>query len=65
MSLSDYIEEHGLTHAEMAERIDVTREYVTMLLSGSRVPGRNVAIRIERETKGKVPVNSWPSAAAA
>ena len=65
MTLSDYMDWKELRHAEKAKRLGVSREHVTMLLSGARAPSLELAIKIERETGGNVPVAIWSAGAAA
>jgi hypothetical protein len=60
--LGEYVAKHGLTDAEAARRcgisLDTFRGY-----KGSRErrrrPGVDNALKIERGTKGEVPVEAW------
>lgn len=46
-----------LTHEWLAKQLGVNRSYVSLLRSGERRPGRDLAVRIERITG--VPVESF------
>lgn len=63
MTLSEYMAERHLTHAKMALKIGVSREYVTMILLGDRIPSLAVAAKIEKVTKGVVAAKSLVAAA--
>lgn len=39
-------EQHGLTQKELAERLDVTEEYIYMIEKGSRSPSTKLAIKM-------------------
>ena len=54
----------GLTNAQWAERLGVSRPYLHALLNEDRQPSLETAVEIERATNGEVPVASWPSFAA-
>lgn len=57
MLLKDYIKEYGIVITHMAEKLDVHRNYLFMLISGKRRPSIHVARRIEDLTSGKVKVD--------
>lgn len=63
MTLSDYLEKKKVTAAEMAERVGVSREYISMLAAGKRTPSLEIAFKIERHSSGLVPVKTWGAAA--
>ena len=46
------------TQTQLAARFGVTPGYVSLLLSGDRIPGR-LALVIERATGGAVPAHAW------
>ena len=55
MQLSDYFNNkaHG-ARSEMAEALGITRTWLSLLISGRRVPSPLLASSIEKYTKGKV-----------
>ncbi len=57
--LSKYLAEHGLSHAAFAERTGADRVQIWRCATGRRGPGLSLAIRIEKATRGAVPVESW------
>jgi transcriptional regulator with XRE-family HTH domain len=58
-SLAAYLEDTETTHDALAERLGISRSYVTLLASGDRQPALDLAIRIEEATG--VPVASLVS----
>lgn len=54
-------EELGWSQSEMANHLGVNRSYVNRLESGVRVPGRDLAVTIEREFG--IEVAAWSAAA--
>jgi transcriptional regulator with XRE-family HTH domain len=63
-NLSSYLTESGVTQAEFAQRVGVGQPTISRLARGTQRPRVDVAVRIERESGGKVPVHSWPNIAA-
>lgn len=60
MNLHDYAEKTKITDAALADLVGVTRGYITQLRLGLRArPSLNVALKIEKATRGKVPVKAW------
>lgn len=59
LTLNQYISEEGLTHEACAQRIGISRSYLTEILSGSKMPGRKAIERIEAATGGRVPASVW------
>lgn len=49
----------GATRAEWADRLDISRSYLSDLVNGKKMPSLDLAVRIERLTAGAVPVASW------
>lgn len=49
-SLSDYLDKTGTTHDALAERLGISRSYVTLIACGDRQPALDLALRIEAET---------------
>jgi transcriptional regulator with XRE-family HTH domain len=54
-----YVTSSGLTQTAWADRIGVSRSYMSNLLNGKKRPSLEVAVRIERETGGLIPASSW------
>ncbi|MFO7853944.1 MAG: helix-turn-helix transcriptional regulator [Paracoccaceae bacterium] len=54
MRLGTYLRERGMTQREFAARIGVSRSYLSMLISGDKVPSLKTATKIEVETGGVV-----------
>ena len=54
MRLGTYLRERRMTQREFAERIGVSRSYLSMLISGSKIPSLKIATKIEKETGGEV-----------
>ena len=44
---------------ELAQALDISQPYTSLLLSGKKRPSLALAVRIERATGGLVPVHSW------
>jgi DNA-binding transcriptional regulator YdaS (Cro superfamily) len=55
MTLTEYFinKTHG-TKAKMAEDLGITRTWLSLILSGTRLPSPVLATAIEKYTKGKV-----------
>lgn len=58
-NLITYLDDARISRAELARRLNTSRGYVTDIVTGRRKPGRDMAIAIERETGGAVPVTAW------
>ena len=58
MTLTQYLDAEKLTQAEFARRLGLSQGTVSKLCAGRR-PSWELAINIERETAGKVPVSIW------
>ena len=59
--LASFIASTGKRQADLAKDLSISRSHMSELVSGSKKPGRNLAIAIERATDGAVPVSSWGS----
>jgi len=57
--LKRHIEDNGISREDLARRLGISRPYLSLLELGKRVPSLDLAIRIDRETGGAVPVGSW------
>lgn len=51
------------TQAKFAERLGISRSYLSEIETGAKKPALDLAFRIERETGGAVPAKSLASAA--
>jgi hypothetical protein len=64
-TLSDYIKsEPDRPMREWAEMFGISRPYLIALADGTRTPSLAVAQRIAEQTRGAVPLSSWPTLAA-
>lgn len=61
-ALARYLD--GRKRSEFAAKVDISAAYLTQLAGGIRAPGLDIALRIERETDGAVPLESWPKLSA-
>jgi transcriptional regulator with XRE-family HTH domain len=59
MRLRQYLDEHGLSPSDFAERIGVSFQAVYRYLDGERIPAHDVLARIYKETKGRVTSNDF------
>ncbi|RWR49429.1 XRE family transcriptional regulator [Sinirhodobacter ferrireducens] len=60
--LAEFISKSGKSRAAFAERIGISRSYLSEILSGKRRHSLVLAVSIERETCGEVPTASWVDA---
>lgn len=63
--LRTHLEQNSISQADMARRVLISRPYMSQIVAGQKTPSLAVAVRIERETKGAVPVSSWFNVGAA
>jgi transcriptional regulator with XRE-family HTH domain len=59
MRLGQWQRDQALRQTDLAERLDISPAYTSLLLSGKKTPSGDLAARIERETGGAVPAASW------
>lgn len=59
MTLREFLKAEGLTQKAFGERVGIDRFRVSHILAGDTVPGLDLAARIERATRGQVPMESW------
>jgi transcriptional regulator with XRE-family HTH domain len=57
--LRSHIKSSGDTRGVWAERLGISRSYLSLLETGAKTPSLDLAVRIERETGGAVPAASW------
>ena len=60
-ALASYLEKKKIPVAAFAEKVRAHRSQIYRCLRGERGPGVELAVRIERETAGAVPVAAWTS----
>ena len=66
--LTTYLSETSTSQAKLSEALGISRSHMSLLVSGERKPGLDLAVAIERATDGAVPASSWvdePQAGAA
>lgn len=56
---SEFIQSSGQNRATWADRLGVSRSYLSDLLNGNKTPSLELATKIERATGGVVPASSW------
>lgn len=59
MKLNEWLRQEGMVHRAFAERLGISKAMLSLMLSGKRRPGRELAVNIEAVTKGKVKVKEW------
>ena len=58
-ALAKYLKESGRSAMEFSRSVGAAPSQISRLLSGERGPSIPLALEIERETDGAVPVASW------
>lgn len=56
---SEFIRSSGQNRATWADRLEISRSYLSDILNGNKTPSLDLAVRIERLTGGAVPASSW------
>ena len=59
MRLETYLREEGLTHAEFAKRVGVSRSAVTQWVNGITMPSGVRMLLIHQLTEGRVGLEDW------
>lgn len=59
MELAAHLATAGITQAAFARRVGTAQSVISRLSRGTIKPGLQLAIRIEQETAGAVPVEAW------
>ncbi len=54
MELRDFLHFERMTIKELSKKIGCTAIYLGNVVNGKMIPGRELAMKIEEETKGKV-----------
>lgn len=62
---SDLIRSSGETRSAWAQRLGISKGYLSDLLNGKRVPSLEVAVAIQRATDGRIAADSWVPEVAA
>jgi transcriptional regulator with XRE-family HTH domain len=57
--LTTYLSEASISQAKLSEVLGISRSHMSLLVSGERKPGLDLAVAIERATDGAVPASSW------
>ena len=60
-ALAKYLSDVKLTYTEFGAQVGADRTQIWRLVKGLRGPSVELAVSIERATKGAVPVESWAS----
>lgn len=59
MTLREFLKQERLTQAEFGKLVGIDRFRVCHILAGDTKPGLDLALRIEKATRGIVRVESW------
>lgn len=59
MTLREYAKQNGITQAALADALGIKQAAVSLIMAGKNRPSLEVAVKIERITKGSVPAISW------
>jgi transcriptional regulator with XRE-family HTH domain len=62
--IKSFLKSSGIKQAELADELGISRGYMSELANGDKSPGRELAVKIERVTRGAVPVASWSDTAS-
>lgn len=58
-NLRQHIDSIGISQNAFADRIGVSKGYVSQILSGKRMPSREMIKKIDSATNGSVPPSVW------
>jgi plasmid maintenance system antidote protein VapI len=64
-TLKGWLSDRNIKPAEFARRVEYDRSNFHRLLNGNLWPSLELALRIERETEGALPMSAWAEAKAA
>lgn len=59
--LAQYLEDAELSYAAFGKKVACTKAHVCGLVTRRSSPSLPLALRIEKETRRKVPSESWPA----
>lgn len=57
--ITDWLKENIVSRAALAERLGVSRGYMSDLANGNKKPSLEIAMRIHLATGGEVTLESW------
>lgn len=61
--LASYLDRADIRQADFAARVGASQGAISRLSQGKYAPSMKLAVAIERETNGEVPVSSWAEVA--
>lgn len=64
-ALQKWLKDREISAAEFARRLEYDRSNFHNMLKGNIWPSLELALKIERETEGQVPMQAWAEAKAA
>ncbi len=56
---SEFIHTSGQNRAAWADRLGISRSYLSDILNGNKIPSLELATKIERATAGAIMASSW------
>jgi len=59
MKLKDFLEKEGISNAEFAKRIGVSKMTISRYVRGEAIPKPDIMRRIVKDTKNKVTANDF------
>ena len=59
-TLSEYLAANGITQQDFARRLGVAQSHISRLCRAAPTLSPELALRIDAETSGRVPVGVWP-----
>lgn len=59
ISLEDWLAEQDIKPADFAAELDVDHTTIWRIIKGKSKPSLDLAVAIERRTKGRIPVEVW------
>ena len=65
LTLQSWLRDNELSAAEFARRLEYDRSNFHNILKGNIWPTLELALKIERETAGAIPMRAWAEAKAA
>lgn len=63
-TLNRYLKSNNLSQSAFADRVGVNQATISKLVRGTIMPSIGLALAIQRETAGAVPVDVWDERAA-
>ena len=62
--LSRWLDQAGMTREKAAGELGVTRQYLDRVCRGANRPSLPLAVKIEKFTRGAIPVEEWVTSRA-